>query len=204
VVHKQEILRLEVSVHHPERMACLNNPNDHPCQLRSSFLGVVTPLYDPIEQLSSRAQLHDQVHGDSVLVSPHDGDNIGVAREVMHDLYLTAHVLDVLLTDELPLGDGLTGKNLPGGLLDALVGCAELPLPQLLAQSVEVLEPLGVALQDGADEESGALHAPHLGLGRCGAGGRGAGRIFRVRDGDRLGRPGCGRRGGGGDGVRGR
>jgi hypothetical protein len=54
---------------------------------------------------------------------------------------------------------------LPGCLLDALVGGAELPLPKLLAQGVDVLEPLGVALQHGAGEEAGALDALHLGLG---------------------------------------
>lgn len=54
---------------------------------------------------------------------------------------------------------------LPGCLLDALVGGTELPLPELLAQGVDVLEPLGVALQHGGGEEAGALHALHLGLG---------------------------------------
>jgi len=88
-----------------------------------------------------------------------------VAGQVVHDLDLAAHVLDVLLGDELPLGDGLAGEVLPRRLLDALLGGAELPLPELLAQGVEVLEPLGVAPQHGAREEAHALHALHLGLG---------------------------------------
>jgi len=115
------------------------------------------------------------VHGDGVLVGSDDGHDVGVAGQVVHDLDLAAHVLNVLLVDELPLGDGLAGEVLPRGLLDALVGGAELPLPELLAQGVQVLEPLGVAPQHGAREQARALHALHLGLGlavrigrRCG------------------------------------
>ncbi|GJN24573.1 hypothetical protein PR202_gb12322 [Eleusine coracana subsp. coracana] len=186
-------------------MACLYHSNDHPCQLRSSFLRVVPPLYDSIEQFPSRTQLHDKVHRDSVLISTNDGDNIGVAGEVMHNLYLAAHVLDVFLADELPLGDGLAGEYLTGGLLYALVGGAKLPLSQLLAQGVEVLEPLGVTFQDGADKEAGALHALHLRPGlavRVRRGGGGVGGVLGIGEGDGLGRPGGSRRGGGGPGVR--
>ncbi|WVZ61966.1 hypothetical protein U9M48_011771 [Paspalum notatum var. saurae] len=185
-------------------MARFDDPNDDPGELRGGLLGVMAPLYDPVEELPSGAQLHDEVHGDGVLVCPDDGDDVGVAGQVVHDLDLAAHVLDVLVGAELPLGDGLAGELFPRGLVGALVGGAELALPQPLAQRVEILEPLGVAPQHGAGEEPGALHALHLGPGvgpavRIG-GTRGvAGGVRRalgVGDGDGVG----GRGGGGGGG----
>ncbi|BAT00168.1 Os07g0161650, partial [Oryza sativa Japonica Group] len=190
MVDKQEVLRLEVSVHHPERMARLDDTDDHPRQLRGRLLGVVPALHDPIKQLPASAELHDEVHGDGVLVRADDGDHARVAGEVVHDLDLPAHVLHVLLADQLPLGDGLAGEHLPRGLLHALVRGPELPLPELLPQGVEVLEPLGVALEDGVGEEPRALDAPHLGLIPALVGG-GGGEVG-VGDGDALGRRGRG------------
>jgi hypothetical protein len=96
-----------------------------------------------------------------ILVGADDGDDVVVAREGVHDLDLAAHVL---LCEQLSLGDGLPCKQPAGGLLDAEVGRAELPLSYLLE-----LGRVDVMLEDGVHEEARTLdaHALHLGHRLC-------------------------------------
>lgn len=102
---------------------------------------------------------------------------------MMHDLDLAAHVLDIFLSDELPLGDRLAGELLAGGFLNTEVGGAELALAELAAKAVDVLELLGLALEDRVSLEAGAGDALHTrGLGFWGRGGGGG--VVRVGDGD--------------------
>ena len=80
----------------------------------------------------------------------------------MHDLDLAANVFDVLLGDELALGNGLAGVVHPSGQLGAEVGGAELPLPELPAHGVEVAE-VGGGVAEHRAEVGGRLDAPQGG-----------------------------------------
>jgi hypothetical protein len=70
---------------------------------------------------------------------------------VVHDLHLAPHVLHVLLGGELPLGNGLAREALPGSLVRAQAGDAELATPELLADSVDAAHVLHRPSQDRAD-----------------------------------------------------
>jgi hypothetical protein len=145
VADEEEVLRLEVPVHDPERVARLHDGDDDAGQLPGLPLRVVAPPHDAVEQLPARAELHDHVHGDGVLERAADGDDVGVPRQVVHDLDLAPDVLHVLVGDQLPLGDGLARVLQPRRLVHAQVRGAELPLPELPPQAVLVLEVVGLA-----------------------------------------------------------
>jgi hypothetical protein len=154
-------------------VAGLDNPNNDAREVRRLSLAVMAALYDAVEQLAARAELHDDVDVLLVLVGALDGDDVPVAGEVVHDLDLAAHVLDVLPCDELALGDGLAGVVGPRGEVRAVVGGAELPLPELAPERVVLPEARGRVAEHVGRELRGRGHpAPH-------AGGRGRGCSFR-------------------------
>jgi hypothetical protein len=170
-------------VHDTEGVAGLDDADDDPGELGGLALAVVAALYDPVEELAPGAELHDDVDVELVLVGALDGDDVGVAGEVVHDLDLAAHVVDVLPGDELALGDGLAGVVDPRGELGAEEGGAELPLPELPAERVEVAEVGGGVAEHGPQVRRRAgPAAPH---GGCGGGGRRWRRVG-VRGGGRL------------------
>jgi hypothetical protein len=155
-------------------VAGLDNPNNDAREVRRLSLAVMAALYDAVEQLAARAELHDDVDVLLVLVGALDGDDVPVAGEVVHDLDLAAHVLDVLPCDELALGDGLAGVVGPRGEVRAVVGGAELPLPELAPERVVLPEARGrVAEHVGRELRRRGHPAPH-------AGGRGRGCSFRA------------------------
>lgn len=122
------------------------------------------PLQDnSIEQLASGAELHYQMHEKVVLISPFDADNVGVLREVVHDLDLAPHILVVLPAEELALGDRFACVLGAGGLLDAEIGGAKLPLAKLLPDPVMFPKVGGLVREHG-----GGLGG---GMGRLGGGG---------------------------------
>jgi hypothetical protein len=96
----------------------------------------VAPGDDPVEELASLAELHDEVHGVLVLVGGAEADDVGVRRHVAHDVHLPAHVLHVHGRAQLALGDGLARVARPRGGLRAQVRDAELAAAQLAAQLV--------------------------------------------------------------------
>lgn len=125
-------------------------------------LRVVASGHDAVEELAALAELHDEVHGIVVLVGVPEGDDVGVGREVAHDLDLAAHVLDVHRRAQLLLGDGLAGERLAAGAVRAEVGDPELAPPQLPAQLV----PLRDVAARGLPEDDEAVGG---GGGRGGA-----------------------------------
>uniref|UniRef100_J3LFY1 Uncharacterized protein n=1 Tax=Oryza brachyantha TaxID=4533 RepID=J3LFY1_ORYBR len=144
-------------MNNPERVARLDNTNNDSRKLGCFALAELPALYDAVEQLAPGAELHHNVDVLLVLVGALDGDDVPVAREVVHDLDLAADVLDVLLGDELALGYGLAGVVHPGGEVGAEVGGAELPLPELAPERVVLAEARGRV-------------AEHVGRQLCGGG----------------------------------
>ena len=125
---KQEILRLEISMHHTKGMTRLHHAKNRLNQLRSLALAEMPFGNDPIEKLPAFADLHDNVHEHGVLVGPLDPNHVGVLREVVHDLNLAPHILVILAAHELALGDRFAGVVGGGGFLRAEIGRAELAL----------------------------------------------------------------------------
>ena len=140
---KQEVLRLEVPMHHPKRVTRLNNLNNGLYQLRSLPLTVMPLLHDPVKELATFAELHDEVNSKRVLEGAGDSDHVGVLGEVVHYLNLPPNVVVVLLAEELALGDRLAGVGAPRGLFRAEEGCPELTLTQFSTQHVQGREVRG-------------------------------------------------------------
>ena len=157
----------------PERVARLDDTNDDSRELGRFALAELPALDDAVEQLAAGAELHHNVNVLRVLVGALDGDDVPVAREVVHDLDLAADVLDVLLGDELPLGYGLAGVVHPGGEVGAEVGGAELPLPELAPERVVLAQARGRAPEHGGRQLRGR--------GRPALHGRGGRRVRRRR-----------------------
>ena len=96
----------------------------------------MAPGDDPVEELPSLAELHDEVHGVLILVGGAEADDVGVRGHVAHDVHLPAHVLHVDGRPQLALGDGLARVARPRGGLRAQVRDAELAAAQLAAELV--------------------------------------------------------------------
>lgn len=128
LVNQQEVLRLQISMHNPKRMASLNNPNNNPGQLSGPPLTVVSPLDNAVEELAAGAKLHNNMDIERILISTFDGDNVLVTSQMVHYLNLPPNILNILSGDQLPLRDRLAGVLGPRRVLDAQIGCPELPL----------------------------------------------------------------------------
>nr|GMC96782.1 hypothetical protein PanWU01x14_046150 [Ipomoea batatas] len=91
---------------------------------------------DPIEELAALAELHQKIH--SLLVFKHIlvANNIGVFRQMAHDLHLPPHILHIDLRPQLALRYLLTRHDLPRFLVRAQIRHAELPPPELLPKFV--------------------------------------------------------------------
>lgn len=88
-----------------------------------------------------------------------DVGELPVASKMVHDLNLAAHILDIVLVNELPGGNGLAGELLFGLLVGHQVGNAELSPPQLPTEDV-----CGPDVLHGAAEHTADVGASRLGL----------------------------------------
>jgi hypothetical protein len=136
VIEEQEVLGLEIPMEDPHGVAAVDDGDDLAAERGGGSLGVVALGYDAVEELPALAELHNKVDRVPVLVCSPELDDVAVAREVVHDLHLPAHVLNVVAVDELPRGDGLAGEALPGLRVRDEVGDPELAPPELAAESV--------------------------------------------------------------------
>jgi len=123
-------------VEDPHGVAAVDDGDYLAAERRGGALGVVAPGDDAVEELPSLAELHDEVDRVAVLVGAPELDDVAVAREVVHDLHLPAHVLDVVAVDELPRGDGLAGEALAGLPVRDEVGDPELAPAELAPEGV--------------------------------------------------------------------
>ena len=135
---QQEILGLQVAVHHAQLVAVVQHAQHGAEHGRSLALAVVPSLHNAVEQLAAAAVLHHQVHRARVLVRAVHGDDVLVAGQVVHDGHLAAHVFDLLLALQLVLGDYLAREQLAGGQLHALLYGSELAPAQFFSKLVQL------------------------------------------------------------------
>ncbi|RDX78880.1 hypothetical protein CR513_40771, partial [Mucuna pruriens] len=126
---KEKVFGLEVPMHDSKRVTGLDNLDDGLDEGSGLPLAVVALLHDPIEELPTLAQLHDQVHRRGVLVGPFYANHVRVLRQVVHYLNLPPHILVVLLAQKLPLRNRLARKLPPTRSPRAQKRRSELPLP---------------------------------------------------------------------------
>lgn len=131
LVQEKEVLGLEVTMDHPEGMASLDNANNGAANASSFAFGELPFGDDPIEELPTSAQFHHQMNTIPILIGTFELDDVGVPSEMVHDLNLAANIFHIFLVGELALGYGLTSKELPGDLIGAKAGDAELPTSEL-------------------------------------------------------------------------
>jgi hypothetical protein len=91
-VGQQEVLRLDVAVHHAHIVAVLDGHEQRAHDAGCVVLGELATLDNDIKQLSARAQLHDQADVRVILKHVLERHNVGVAFEVVHDGHLALHV----------------------------------------------------------------------------------------------------------------
>jgi hypothetical protein len=138
-------------MHDPHGVAGVDDGDDLPAERCGGALGVVAPGDDPVEELPSLAELHDEVDGVAVLVGAPELDDVAVAGEVVHDVDLAADVVGVVPAHELARGDGLAGVAAARGLVGGEVGDPELAPAQLAAEGVGRADVLHGAAEDEAD-----------------------------------------------------
>lgn len=127
---------------------------------------------NPIEKLATFAELHDEVDGNSVLVSVFEGDDVGMVGEVPHDVYLPPHIFDIHRRLQLLLGYGLAGEFLPRLLVDAQVGYPKLTPAELAAELVPDADvPTRGLLEDAKLGDAGAIVGGVVDGKRVGLGG---------------------------------
>mmetsp|Transcript_4468 Transcript_4468/g.15422 ORF Transcript_4468/g.15422 Transcript_4468/m.15422 type:complete len:204 (-) Transcript_4468:389-1000(-) len=80
---QHEILRLQISVHHPQLVAMLNRFHDRSETIRRVLLGILASLHDSIEQLSALQQLHHDVHVPGAFVRAFATHDVIVSPQVV-------------------------------------------------------------------------------------------------------------------------
>ncbi|WVZ03253.1 hypothetical protein V8G54_024059 [Vigna mungo] len=104
--------------------------------ISSSTLCVMALSNNPIKKFATFAEFHDEVNGISVLISLLEGHNVGVSRQVPHDLYLSFHIFHVNLRSQLRLRYLLARKRFATHQIHNAVSHAELTTTQLLPELV--------------------------------------------------------------------
>jgi hypothetical protein len=132
-------------------MARVHDLNDRPQQRSRSALRVMPLGNNPIEKLSSGAQLHDQMDRVLVFIRALELHNVGLPGQVVHDLDLPPYVLNVLLVHKLSLGYGLASKLLARHLVGAKMGDPELAPAKLFSDRVNRPDVFHRPAQYGAD-----------------------------------------------------
>jgi len=150
LVEQEEILRLEIPVNDSHGMACVDDLNDCPQQGRRSALSIMPLGNNTVKKFSSCAQLHNQMHRVLIFVSTLELDDIGLTRQVVHDLNLPPDVLDVLLVRQLSLGYGFARELLARHLVCTQMGDPELSPSKLFSDRICRPDVFHWAAQHGA------------------------------------------------------
>lgn len=136
LAEEQEILGLEIPMHHSHGVTVMNHRHDLAAQVGGGTLGVMAFGDDPIEELAAGAELHDEIDGVTVLVSSFQLHDVTVAGEVVHDLHLPPDVIDVVAVNEFARGDGFARELFLRHFVGDQVGDPELTATQFAAEDV--------------------------------------------------------------------
>lgn len=155
----------------------MDNVDDLSAESSRRTLGVMTLGDDSVKELPALAELHHEVDGVPVLVGPLELHDVAVASEVVHDLDLPADVLEVVLADELPCGNGLAGELLPGLAVGDQIGDSELAPAEFAPEGVNGADVLHWPAEDaaniGCDGAGDGRGSVRVGGGSGGGGGMG-------------------------------
>lgn len=146
--NKQKILWLKISMRNTKRMTCFYHLNNRFYKHRSFLLAVMTFFYNPIKQLTSGTELHNDVHRHGILICTSYLHHLWMFRKMMHYLNFPPHILVILLAQKFPLGDRLAGILIARRFLDAEICRPELTLPQFLPHGVQLVHILGLVWDD--------------------------------------------------------
>lgn len=119
LVEQQEILRLKITVDDTHGMASMHNLHNNPKQRRGGTFGVMTFSNNPIKQLTTSAKLHNKMNGLFILISSLELHDIRLSGQMVHYLYFSPDIFNILLIRELPFGNRLACKGLIRGLVSA-------------------------------------------------------------------------------------
>lgn len=133
---EQEILRLQIPMHHSHKVTHVNHIHNLPENLGRFQLGVAPLGNNPIKKLAAGAQLHDQMQILAVLISTLEFDYIGLARQVLQNQNLPPHILNVLIRHQLSSRYGLARVFSARRFLCAQTSHAELASAQLLFEGI--------------------------------------------------------------------
>lgn len=133
---EQEVLRLQIPVHHSHGVAIVDYPDYLTTEIGRSPLGIMSLGDYPVEELAAGAELHNQIDRVTILVGALELHDVAVTGHVVHDLDFPADVLDVVAVDELPRRDRLAGELLLRLLVGHQVGYAKLAAAELAAEDV--------------------------------------------------------------------
>mmetsp|Transcript_12886 Transcript_12886/g.32497 ORF Transcript_12886/g.32497 Transcript_12886/m.32497 type:complete len:251 (+) Transcript_12886:771-1523(+) len=126
--HEEEIFRFQVAVAHVVLMHVIDGADDLLHKHGGLHLSEMACLNDPVEQLASNSELHDQVDVAAILKTLVQFDDVRVVHH-LHDGDFLLKPLDVL---HLRLGYGLDGANRSGALVPSLGNGAIRALAELL------------------------------------------------------------------------
>ena len=92
----------------PHVMAVCDDADDDADERRRVALAVAPLLHDGVKELAAVAHVHGEADIALVLVHAADAHHVGVPRQVVHDLHLAPHVVDLLGAAQLALGNDLS------------------------------------------------------------------------------------------------
>lgn len=129
----------------------MHNLHNDPKQRRGSTFGVMTFSNNPIKQLTTGAQLHNKMDGLFILISSFKLHNIRLSGQMVHYLYLSPHVFNILLVCKLPFGNRLACKGGVGGLVGAKMSDSKLTTSELFPDVVRGTNVFHRPTEDGSD-----------------------------------------------------
>jgi hypothetical protein len=118
----------------------LNNFDDGLGDGCGGTLCIVASGNDPIEQLATLTELHDDVYSIVILIGILESDDVWMLWKVLHDLHLPLHVIDIHRSPQLLLRYRFASEGISGFPVRTQIRDAKLAAAQLSTQLVAGLD----------------------------------------------------------------
>lgn len=148
---EQEILRLQVSMHDSHSMTVMNHRNNLPANIRRSSFGVMSLNNYPVKKLPAGTKLHHKINRVSILISTFELNNVTVAGKMMHDLNLTANIIDIVTVYEFACGYWFASELFLGDFMGYQISNAELATAEFTAEGEDGADVFHGAAEDAAE-----------------------------------------------------